>query len=86
MLADMPSRTSWLPDAKHWAGSGAPTLVLWGADDPLLPAAGAAVFRGGIAGARLLLLPRAGHLPMLTRPDEFNRAIVAFLGGEQVGE
>jgi pimeloyl-ACP methyl ester carboxylesterase len=33
-----------------------------------------------------LLLPRAGHLPMLTRPDEFNRAIAAFLGGEPVGE
>jgi pimeloyl-ACP methyl ester carboxylesterase len=63
-----------------------PTLVLWGADDPLLPAAGARAFRGSIAGARLLLLPRAGHLPMLTRPDEFNRAIVAFLGGEPVGE
>ena len=64
----------------------APTLVLWGADDPLLPAADARVFRSGIAGARLLLLPRAGHLPMLTRPDEFKRAIVAFLGGEPVGE
>jgi hypothetical protein len=33
-----------------------------------------------------LLLPRAGHLPVLTRSDEFNRAIVVFLGGEPVSE
>jgi pimeloyl-ACP methyl ester carboxylesterase len=64
----------------------APTLVLWGTDDPMVPAECAAVFRGGIPGARTLLLQSAGHLPMITRPDEFNRALVAFFGGEPVGE
>jgi pimeloyl-ACP methyl ester carboxylesterase len=63
----------------------APTLVVWGADDPMLPVECAAAFRSGIPGARALLLPRAGHLPMITRPDEFNRALLAFLGGEPVG-
>jgi pimeloyl-ACP methyl ester carboxylesterase len=33
-----------------------------------------------------LLLFRAGHVPMLTRPEEFNRALLAFLGGEPVGD
>ena len=64
----------------------APTLVVWGADDPMMPVECAAAFRSGIPGARALLLPRAGHLPMITRPDEFNRALRAFLAGEAVGE
>ncbi|HEY2994338.1 MAG TPA: alpha/beta fold hydrolase [Methylomirabilota bacterium] len=63
-----------------------PTLVLWGADDPLLPADCAEVFRREISGARRLLLFRAGHLPMLTRPQEFNQALLAFLGGAPVGD
>jgi pimeloyl-ACP methyl ester carboxylesterase len=63
-----------------------PTLVLWGADDPLIPADCAEVFRREISGARRLLLLRAGHLPMLTRPEEFNQALLAFLGGEPVGD
>lgn len=29
---------------------------------------------------------RAGHMPMLTRSEEFNQAILAFLGGALVGE
>jgi pimeloyl-ACP methyl ester carboxylesterase len=64
----------------------APTLVMWGADDPMMPVERAAAFRSGIPDARALLLPRAGHLPMITRPDEFNRALRAFLAGEAVGE
>lgn len=64
----------------------APTLVVWGTDDPMMPVECAAAFRSGIPGARALLLPRAGHLPMITRPDEFNRALEAFLAGEAVGE
>jgi pimeloyl-ACP methyl ester carboxylesterase len=62
------------------------TLVMWGADDPMVPAVCAATFRRRISGARLLLFPSAGHLPMLTRPEEFNRALLAFLRGEPVGE
>ncbi len=64
----------------------APTLVVWGADDPMVPVECARVFRRGIPGARVLLLPRAGHLPMITRPAEFNRALLAFLQGEEIGE
>ena len=64
----------------------APTLVVWGADDPMMPVECAAAFRNGIPGARAVLLPRAGHLPMISRPEEFNRALRSFLAGEPVGE
>ncbi|HXZ72900.1 MAG TPA: alpha/beta fold hydrolase, partial [Streptosporangiaceae bacterium] len=39
-----------------------PTLVLHGARDRIVPAAGAQRLSGGIAGARLVVFPDAGHV------------------------
>ena len=39
----------------------APTLVLHGADDPLIPVAGGEDTAANIAGARLLVIPGMGH-------------------------
>jgi pimeloyl-ACP methyl ester carboxylesterase len=64
----------------------APTLVLWGGRDTIVPVAHAADFRAGIPGARLIVLPRAAHNPMVDRPGEFNRAVLRFLAGRAVGE
>ena len=64
----------------------APTLVVWGTDDPMVPVACAEAFRNAIPSARLLLLDRAGHLPMLTKTERFSDAVVSFLANEPVGE
>ncbi len=64
----------------------APTLLVWGERDPLVPPALAAVLRREIPHSRLLLLGEAGHVPMFERPEEFNAALLAFLAGEAVGE
>jgi pimeloyl-ACP methyl ester carboxylesterase len=64
----------------------APTLVLWGEDDTLVPVTLAATFRRAIPDARLVVLPAAGHLPMLDRPAAFSGAVLAFLDGEAIGE
>jgi pimeloyl-ACP methyl ester carboxylesterase len=64
----------------------APTLVLWGGRDTIVPVAHAADFRAAIPGARLVVLPRAAHNPMVDRPAEFNRAVLRFLRGREVGE
>jgi pimeloyl-ACP methyl ester carboxylesterase len=55
------------------------TLVIWGADDPLLPPATGKIFEERIPDARLVLLPDCGHIPMLEAPDELNRELVEFL-------
>jgi pimeloyl-ACP methyl ester carboxylesterase len=34
-----------------------------------------------IPGARLVVIPGAGHSPNLDRPDEFDAALAAFLDG-----
>jgi pimeloyl-ACP methyl ester carboxylesterase len=63
----------------------APTLLVWGEQDAFVPPADAEVFRREIPGARLLVLPRAFHNPMVDRPEAFNRAVLAFLDGREVG-
>jgi pimeloyl-ACP methyl ester carboxylesterase len=56
----------------------APTLVLVGSEDTNF--LGAADYMAGkISGARKIVIPGAGHAANLDRPDEFNRAVAAFL-------
>ena len=58
-----------------------PTLVLVGADDCITPPAAGQTLADGIPGARLAVLPGAGHLSNLEAPDAFNAAVRAFLAG-----
>lgn len=64
----------------------APTLLVWGENDTLVPPAVGHILRQQISHARLLLLKRASHVSMYDRPQEFNSAVEAFLKGEVVGE
>ncbi|HET9921607.1 MAG TPA: alpha/beta fold hydrolase [Ktedonobacteraceae bacterium] len=57
----------------------APTLLIWGANDTLVPAALGDILRKEIAGSRLLILKRAGHVVMYDRSQAFNEAVLAFL-------
>ncbi len=66
----------------HLSAIVAPTLVLWGGRDTLLPAALGEVFRAEIRDARLVVLERAGHVPMFDAPDELNRELAGFLRGQ----
>ena len=58
-----------------------PTLVLCGAEDVLTPPAEAEAMAAAIAGARLAIVPEAGHLANLENPDAFNAVLLAFLAG-----
>jgi pimeloyl-ACP methyl ester carboxylesterase len=63
----------------------APTLLVWGEKDTLVPPAVGELLRAEIPDSRLLVLRRAAHVPMFDRPEDFNRALLAFLAGERVG-
>lgn len=55
-----------------------PTLVLAGAnDEPFL--AGTDYMAGKIPGASRVIIPDAAHAPNIDQPQEFNRAVLAFL-------
>jgi pimeloyl-ACP methyl ester carboxylesterase len=59
----------------------APTLVVWGSEDRVLPPAYAQRFAAGIAGeVETRTIPGAGHLVEVDAPDELARAILAFVG------
>jgi 3-oxoadipate enol-lactonase len=56
-----------------------PTLVLVGAEDVLTPPAESEALARAIAGARIEVVPRAGHLANLEQEAAVNAALEAFL-------
>lgn len=56
-----------------------PTLVIVGAEDTLSPVAEAEFTHNGIAGSKLVVIEKAGHLSNMEQPEEFNKALVNFL-------
>jgi 3-oxoadipate enol-lactonase len=58
-----------------------PTLVLVGGEDTLTPEGEARIMADAIPGARLEILPGAGHLSNLEAPEAFNESLMRFLGG-----
>ncbi len=57
----------------------APTLVVWGQEDRIVPPVYAVEFARHIAGARVEVVDRAGHAPHLDRPEPVARLVRSFL-------
>lgn len=56
-----------------------PTLIVAGADDGLIPMAESESLARAIPGARLVVIPDAGHLAPVENPADTNRALEEFL-------
>jgi pimeloyl-ACP methyl ester carboxylesterase len=56
----------------------APTLIVWGKDDRLVPPVYADEFARRIPGARLLTVDGAGHAPHVEYPDKVGRMVAEF--------
>jgi pimeloyl-ACP methyl ester carboxylesterase len=63
----------------------APTLIVWGARDWVLPVTAARPLRAAIPNSRLVIYSQSGHCPMVDQPDRWNRDVEAFLDGNLVG-
>jgi pimeloyl-ACP methyl ester carboxylesterase len=72
-LGDRPDMTAALARVE------VPTLLVVGAEDQITPPACLEAAEATIPGAKLLIVPAAGHLVPLEAPEVFNRAIVEFL-------
>src|SRR4051795_3996126 len=65
-----------------------PVLIVWGAEDRLVPVRDADEFERLIPDARKVVWPDTGHVAMLERPAAFNALLAAFVDeepGERVG-
>jgi pimeloyl-ACP methyl ester carboxylesterase len=70
-----------IPDrglAKRIYRIAAPTLLIWGTSDRVVPPVYADEFRQRIRDARIVSIPAAGHLPMYEQPQTFIRAVTDF--------
>lgn len=72
-MRDRPDSTSLLPQVK------CPALIIHGADDHLIPVADAESMHQQLPGSRLVVIPEAGHLPNMEKPELFNQAVREFL-------
>jgi pimeloyl-ACP methyl ester carboxylesterase len=61
---------------------GAPTLLLWGSDDGIVPLAYAEAFADGLRNAEKKIIAGGSHFVHLERPDEAARAIADFVGAQ----
>jgi pimeloyl-ACP methyl ester carboxylesterase len=55
-----------------------PTLLIWGELDARSPLSVARQFEQAIPDAKLVVIPGAGHVSNLERPEQFNRAVSEF--------
>jgi pimeloyl-ACP methyl ester carboxylesterase len=60
----------------------APTLIIWGREDRIVPVAHAFVAERGIRNSRLTVFEACGHLPQFERAAEFNALVAEFLERE----
>ncbi len=58
-----------------------PSMVLVGAHDKVTPLSAAELMRARIPGARLSVIPDAGHFSSVENPAAFNERLTAFLRG-----
>lgn len=67
------------PILDNLPGIAAPTLIIWGQQDSILPVAHAYVGQERIPNAQLHILDACGHVPQIERPTEVNALVLDFL-------
>jgi 3-oxoadipate enol-lactonase len=76
------AKAVWLADQRDRAARiDVPTLVLCGSEDKVTPPPLSDELTRLVPVAGMQLIPRAGHIANLEKPDAFNGAVEAFVGG-----
>ena len=58
----------------------APTLIIAGEEDVLVPVKYSRILREKIKNSTLVTIKHCGHVPPIEKPDEFNQIVMRFLG------
>ena len=96
---DMAIRMKWYPTPQGYMGQlqgiiqweaysriaqiAAPTLIIHGETDRLIPVANAQLIADRIPGAKLTLIPRASHIFETDQPGVAIRSVTEFLAAQQ---
>jgi 3-oxoadipate enol-lactonase len=96
---DMAVRMKWYPSRQGYMGQlqgifaweaysriaqiTAPTLVIHGETDRLIPPANGRLIAARIPGAKLVLIPQASHIFETDQPDQAHQAILEFLAAQR---
>jgi pimeloyl-ACP methyl ester carboxylesterase len=75
---------TWKRDLRELEGilprlANAPTLLLWGGSDRIVYPSSAQKLRKQLRNSELVIFPGVGHLPYEECPEQFNRALIAYL-------
>ncbi len=65
--------------AEHIGVIKAPTLILWGEEDHLIPVAAAHLYAKDIPGSKLIVYPATGHIPQEEVADQSATDVKVFL-------
>ena len=59
----------------------APVLILWGAEDNLIPVSSGQWFHKNLPGSKLIIYPKVGHIPMEEVPDRSAADLTSWVKG-----
>ena len=59
--------------------SRVPTLIIWGAQDPIIPVSHATAAQNAMPGSRLVIFDDAGHFPHCEDPERFVQVLADFI-------
>ncbi len=75
-------KSGWTPRQDHPSSVKAPTLILWGRQDRLVPVLQADLFAHDIAGAQRIIYDGVGHAPQAEIPDRSLADAARFLDAQ----
>lgn len=64
---------------RHYLAAGRPTLIIWGAEDPVIPLAHAHAAHADLPGSHLEVFEQSHHFPHMDEPARFARVLLHFL-------
>jgi pimeloyl-ACP methyl ester carboxylesterase len=82
---EMSFRTAWKPymhsqTLPHLLGGvRTPALVVWGAEDRIVPRSAGDAYKAALRDAKLTVLPGAGHYVEMEKPDELAKLVTDFV-------
>ncbi|HUI26942.1 MAG TPA: alpha/beta fold hydrolase [Candidatus Kryptonia bacterium] len=66
-----------------YLASQVPTLIVWGADDPIIPVSHATAAQRFMPGSRLVIFDGVGHYPHCEEPGRFVEVLIDFIGSTE---